>query len=906
MQKLKNKTIAIAIAIFLMFSMSASVMLIPNASAHTPAWQIPTYAYITVTPNPVGLSQSVFIDMWLDKVLPGAELGDNVRYANYELTITAPDGTKTTMTWAVVSDPTANQDYSYTPAQVGTYTLNFTFPGQVYSWTQPVPSLFGPPAPSPYVGDTFLSSSASVTLTVQQTPIATLPTTPLPTAYWTRPIYGENPDWYTISSNWLGRNAPGYSNGYGIASGIGSPSGTVGSQTGHIMWTKPLQSGGVVGGNSFVIAGDTYTDGSAYALRYTNPIIMDGMLYYTEPVSEDGPSSGPTVCVNLQTGQQIWSSSTMPAPSFGYIYDVQDPNQHGVYPPILIASSGGMSPFGYMGPELWQAFDADTGDALFNVTNIPQGTAAVGVNGEYLILSLTNDAAPESPPQYYLSEWNSSRLWDDLYSGASTTPTNVPPILDGSWAGGYMMTMFGPTYEPSLYDWNVSISSLNTWASSPIILAAYTNNMLICMNGTFPNFPGAFNSVNSWAPYTYFALNLNATNGAVGTVLWKNTLNAPAGNMSVAFAGADPTADGGKGVFVESYYQTMQFVGYSMATGQKLWGPIGGNQVALNFFEEGVPMAYGNLYSIGYGGVLYCYDLTNGNLLWTYGNGGEGNTTNTDLAAPFPYYPAVIGAVGNGIVYMVTSEHDTETPIYKGALARAVNATTGKEIWTLSNMDNGLGVGNPGYAIADGYSTFFNAYDNQIYVVGRGPSDTKVQAPLTAITEGNNVVIQGTVMDISAGATQTEQAADFPNGVPCASDASMTQWMGYVYQQQPLPTNFTGVTVQLSAIDPNGNHIIIGDATTNVDGVFDYTWTTPNVPGSYSIFATFAGTNGYWGSNANTGVDVVSAAPTPAPTATPVTGLATMSALTYGIVAVIIVIIVAIAIVGLLLLRKKP
>ena len=79
----------------------------------------------------------------------------------------------------------------------------------------------------------------------------------------------------------------------------------------------------------------------------------------------------------------------MPAPSFGYIYDVQDPNQHGVYPPILIASSGGMSPFGYMGPELWQAFDADTGDALFNVTNIPQGTAAVGVNGEYLILSLT-------------------------------------------------------------------------------------------------------------------------------------------------------------------------------------------------------------------------------------------------------------------------------------------------------------------------------------------------------------------------------------------------------------------------------------------------------------------------------------------------------------------------------------
>ena len=45
---------------------------------------------------------------------------------------------------------------------------------------------------------------------------------------------------------------------------------------------------------------------------------------------------------------------------------------------------------------------------------------------------------------------------------------------------------------------------------------------------------------------------------------------------------------------------------------------------------------------------------------------------------------------------------------------------------------------------------------------------------------------------------------------------------------------------------------------------------------------------------------------TSAPIATPVSGLATASDLTYGIVAVIIVIIIAIGIVGLLLLRKKP
>ena len=53
----KNKTAAIAIAIFLMLSMSASMMLIPNASAHTPAWKIPTYAYIIAAPNPIGVGQ---------------------------------------------------------------------------------------------------------------------------------------------------------------------------------------------------------------------------------------------------------------------------------------------------------------------------------------------------------------------------------------------------------------------------------------------------------------------------------------------------------------------------------------------------------------------------------------------------------------------------------------------------------------------------------------------------------------------------------------------------------------------------------------------------------------------------------------------------------------------------------
>ena len=900
----KNKTTAIAIAIFLMLSMSASMMLVPNTSAHTPAWQIPTYAYVTAAPNPVGVGQKATIGMWLSAVAPGAEPGNDIRWHDFQLTITAPDGTKTTQTFAVITDPTSNQIYSFTPTQTGTYNLTFNFPGQVYTWTM-APGFFGL-APSAYTNDTYLPSSASTTLTVQQTLIATYPTTPLPTSYWTRPIYGLNSNWWTISSNWLGTSAPGYSSG--MLGATFQPY-AVGSQTSHIMWTKPLQSGGVTGGNDFQTAGDTYFEGTAYATRFTNPIIMDGKLYYTEPLSFAGSDSGATVCVNLQTGQQIWRSTTIPALSFGYIYDVQDPNEHGVYPPILVAAIGGS----FLGPPVpltWQAYDADTGTPLFNVTNVPAGTTVMGPEGEQLIISLVNLGPtdmfgnPTGPANWYLQEWNSSRLWGPNYSGPSTTPPVVPPILDGSWTGGNMMTAFGPVYEPSLYDWNISVPSLNTLTATPSIESAFYNGMLIGEAGTFPNAGNNIFSSQSWTPYTYFGINLNGTSGTTIPVAWTTTVNAPAGNITVSYTGADPTANGGQGVFTEYYAETMQYVGYSMSTGRQIWGPTT-PEAALDFFSmgyggQGPTLAYGKLYAGGYSGLVYCFDLTNGHLLWTYGNGGTGNTTSSGVEFA-RNYPTVISAIANRIVYTVTSEHTFETPIYKGALVRAINATDGTEIWTLSAATGS----STAFALADGCTIFDNGYDNQIYVVGRGPSDTTVQAPLTQITAGNKVVIQGTVTDISAGTQQTQQAADFPNGVPVASDASMSDWMSYVYQQQPCPTNFTGVTVSIDAIDPNSNLIHIGDATSNANGLFYYTWTTPNIPGDYLITATFAGTNSYWPSNAQTAM-TVQEAPTVTPTATPQSNLATTGDLMTYMVVVAIAIIIAIAIVGFLILRKHP
>ena len=166
--KNQNKTITIAISILLISSIAASIMLVPNTSAHDPALNIPTFALINAAPNPIGVGQKAYIIMWLtDTYDPASALSNNYRFQNYKLTITAPDGHVTTETFATVSDPTSAQPYAFTPDQVGTYSFNFTFPGQQITVTNDSPT-------SVYVNDTYLPSSAVTTLTVQQEAISTL------------------------------------------------------------------------------------------------------------------------------------------------------------------------------------------------------------------------------------------------------------------------------------------------------------------------------------------------------------------------------------------------------------------------------------------------------------------------------------------------------------------------------------------------------------------------------------------------------------------------------------------------------------------------------------------------------------------------------------------------------------
>jgi hypothetical protein len=203
------------------------------------------------------------------------------------------------------------------------------------------------------------------------------------------------------------------------------------------------------------------------------------------------------------------------------------------------------------------------------------------------------------------------------------------------------------------------------------------------------------------------------------------------------------------------------------------------------------------------------------------------------------------GSIAGG-VYFLNVGHEYSPPLFRGAKQLAINITNGELVWEISGFD----VTNAA-TIEDGCGTVLNAYDNQLYTYGKGPSAITVTAPAVGVTTNSPVVIRGTVIDIAAGTKQNQQAANFPYGVPCVSDESMSRWMEYVYMQQPMPTNVTGVPISISVVDSNHNYRTIGTTTSDAFGTFSLTW-TPDIAGDYEVIANFPGTESYYGSQAST------------------------------------------------------
>ena len=178
--KINRSKFSSLLGVALMLTIVVSMFALPTATAHDPAWTIPTYAYIAVAPNPVGVDEPVFLTFWIDKTPPTAAGAGGDRWTNYTVTVTCPDGsTEKLGPFTSAAESTA---YTiYTPTQTGEYIFLFEFPGQVASLYNPVNGL--PGSQSANIGDIYLASDATATLTVQAEPVAPIGEYPLPTSY---------------------------------------------------------------------------------------------------------------------------------------------------------------------------------------------------------------------------------------------------------------------------------------------------------------------------------------------------------------------------------------------------------------------------------------------------------------------------------------------------------------------------------------------------------------------------------------------------------------------------------------------------------------------------------------------------------------------------------------------------
>jgi outer membrane protein assembly factor BamB len=886
MLSLKNRKLATMATLIMVLSIAATLFALPTTNAHDPPSNVPTWAYISASPNPVGVGQTVLIVFWINEVPATSQGLGGDRWRNLTVDITKPDGTKETL-GPFTSDPIGGGYAMYTPDSIGTYTLTFKFPGQVLS-------LYGPTGeigtPSDLVNDTFLASSATTNLVVQQEQISPPSTYPLPSEYWTRPIEGQNSVWSTLASNWLVGAGP-------IETYNVQPDGAAPNSP-HIMWTKPLQDGGVVGG-SYPVEDITYYAGESYEIRFDNPMVIHGRLYYNLPLGSSHVG-GNYVCVDLTTGETIWSADwTTALPTFGQLFDYESQNQHGVLPNGILWRVDGTT---------WMAYDSLTGTWMYNLTNVPSGSNIMyGPHGEIVRYVIDNN-------HHWLALWNNTQHSVGLEGATDETST-----------ASYQWRPNGKSVNmATAYSWNVTIPSLNGYGN-PTVRKVIPDDLLL---GSFGSTSVTRYHSETELAFTVFAISLKPESR--GQLLWIKNYTTT-GNVTRQWGLVDVE----NRIFTIVDQQTMKWSGYSMDNGNLLWGPVG-DETAFNYYSYGGMGSYnagaqsianGILYSAGEGGLIYALDIKTGKLLWTFGNGGPGNSTHTPLGEPYPYWPIFIGNIADGKIYTFTYEHSNDKPSRKDAMIYCINATTGEQLWQLIGWPSSTSHANRAGVIADGYLAYFNTYDSQVYCIGKGPSATTVSAPNVAVPEGTVVLLQGTVTDIAAGTQQDEQAGRFPNGVPAVSDDCMSAWMEYVYMQKPKPADVTGVVVHLTAIDPNGNFQDIGTATSNALGTYAFPWVPP-VPGLYTVTATFEGSESYYRSEAATSLYVSEAAApavnTPAPTQTaqptvptptpmqsvspspseaPQPPASAMPTTTYIAIGVAVIVIVAAA--AVLILRKR-
>jgi len=812
-------------------------------SGVTPDYSFVTKAYMNIAPNPVGVGQGIQVNLWYTP-------SSNRCYksTNYTVTITAPDGStevKDSTSWT--SERTTW--FEYFPSQIGTYTFKFDLPGQYwpagvyYDYTYAPGGVSASPiynmTKSQYAEP---SSTGEQTLVVQADPVLSWPPSPLPTDYWTRPVAKENREWWPIlggfpANGWWGGGSlwdatyPGnnvaWSSSYHFYPYITAPN------TAHIMRVEQQSNAGIVGG----MAGQLTGSGSV-----SSPTVeYAGFAYETKNELINGVPTSCAVCYNIRTGEIKYA---IPISQGGFTpteVTYLDPAPVET-PYYTTTASWSVELIGFSGNRLIKV-DQDTGRVVGNYSLSPfTGTGGTfyrqgdGTGQGPYVLNVQN-IGNSSNPNYRLIKWSTrgsaANLVDRVISNTSYARSSLPSLID--WNAGLGATAATISFEDTYTGLN--LTGYNLWTGA---------TMWSIIDDDIPD-------VTS---------NYVADHGLLAVFVKHN----PAGT---------------KGGFYKAFNLNTGAVVWESPTGLPYpWGETG-------FTAYSVSSAYGNIIMSTYAGVA-AWNWTTGAISWIYTDPGQPfetpyNLPNFGAENPFFFRCDIV----DGKVFAVTSEHGETYPLYRGWGLRVINVTTGELIWKIAIATGGTGFDSPPLGVyGDGYAIGSSGQNGAEYTFGIGPSATTVDTTKVAVPLGTSALITGSVMDMSPAQPNT----------PCVSAASMALAMEHIHLQLPVGgvyqnESLTGVPVSLIAVGSSGTVIDLGTVMTNgYYGTFSKAWTPP-AEDTYTIAATFAGSDAYGVSSAATAVTVGPAA-APYPTAQPPQAAPDNTALLYATLAAVIVAII--------------
>jgi hypothetical protein len=800
-----NKTKIATIALTLTLTISAVLLALPITTAQFDVIEqpplvinIPSFLFVTASPNPVGVDQIVYIGATFSKPMPTNNGQGGDYYDNVTIEIVDPTGHKTVL-GPTITSMAAGITETFTPNQVGEYTIQAFYPGQILTGTH----RGGSSEPSGWsihlLGSWQMpTESEIVTLIVQEDKVGPIYQTPsLPDEYWTRPIYATNWDWgRDIGSNWFGSGVQGNVQPYGIA-----------PNTAHIVWSKSTHFGGQPGGPIASDESTQYSSTSLLTSYFTPTTILNGILYYNKYAGLGSSLLG-WEAVDIRTGETVWSKSAgvtgTESISRGQVVNFNNFQEFGSAAFLWSQPGGG----GFMGGGAsWNGlYDAYTGEFLANVTNPVSGTMMI-------------DESEDTFLQGAIIGYSAS---GGTLNMVNTTILLAPPSFFG---GSTFVRPAGTIDGSAAVQWSVSIPTTLNGVPISLSVAAVTPDVILLRE-----VPGSL----QWQGTTMGFQITAGVDPKTGDVIWGpfNQTLPPYEDTSLVAAR--------DGYYVLHNKDRNQAYGYSLTNGKQLWGPVQMEGSGWSPVYRGGEIAYGKVYIFDLGGYVTAIDLESGEIAWNFTRGSSGYDT------PFGIYP-IFGysshSVADGKLFL--SEGIMYTPPLHPSRSLVLNCTDGSLVWSISLYSST----SPG-AIADGYFVDWNSFDCKIYSFGKGPTQTTVEAPLTGVTQGSSVVIRGTVMDTSAGTEQEGVIERFSNGVPAVSDESMREWMEYVYMQQNFPSDVEGVKVFVKILDPNDEWYST-IVTTDSNGVFSHSW-APSIVGDYHVTAMFEGSESYYTSYSTT------------------------------------------------------